>query len=168
MATCVDRGFEATRGFDISLKAARRIDRARPDVLFVVVGEGRVVHGGDAKRIGGESFRDYAPAQGDDDPSKSLFTGAVPPEELARILSLGDVHLDLTVPFVLSRSLFDAPACGGTVVASDTGPVRELVAHVFRPGGSLPPGRNDPGDCPLPRPARGPGNHGAPTVRADT
>jgi glycosyltransferase involved in cell wall biosynthesis len=129
VVTYVARGFEATRGFDIFLKAARRIYRARPDVLFVVVGEDRVVYGGDAKLIGGESFRDYAMAQDDYDPSKFLFTGAVPPEELARILSLGDAHLYLTVPFVLSWSLFNALACGCTVVASDTGPVREVVAH---------------------------------------
>ena len=37
--TYVSRGFEATRGFDIFLRAAERICRERKDVIVVVVGE---------------------------------------------------------------------------------------------------------------------------------
>jgi len=43
------------------------------------------------------------------------------------VLSLSDLHLYFTVPFVLSWSLMDALACGCTVLASDTEPVREMV-----------------------------------------
>ena len=67
-------------------------------------------------------------AQDGYDLSKFVFTGR-PPHDLARHLSLGDLHIYLTVPFVLSWSLFDALACGSTVAASDTPPVRELISH---------------------------------------
>jgi glycosyltransferase involved in cell wall biosynthesis len=55
----------------------------------------------------------------------SEFLRAQP--DLARLFQLTDLHVYLTVPFVLSWSLFDALACGATVLGSDTGPVRDLV-----------------------------------------
>ena len=53
--------------------------------------------------------------------------GRVPPPQLADIFRLGDLHLYLTFPFVLSWSLINAMACGALVLASDTPPVRELI-----------------------------------------
>lgn len=48
-------------------------------------------------------------------------------KQLVEILSLSDLHIYLSVPFVLSWSLFNALACEGVVLASDTPPVRELI-----------------------------------------
>ncbi|MBX7168223.1 MAG: glycosyltransferase [Pirellulales bacterium] len=129
LVTYVSRGFESMRGFDIFMRVAKRIYEREPNVLFAVVGADRVAYGGDSNFIEGNSFRDHVLRQDKYDLSKFLFTGLLPPLELARLLSVSDLHLYLTVPFVLSWSLFDALACGATVVASDTAPVRELITH---------------------------------------
>ncbi|QEH35606.1 Spore coat protein SA [Aquisphaera giovannonii] len=129
IVTYVSRGFESMRGFDIFMKVAKRIYERYPDVLFVVVGSDRVAYGGDLKHVPEGSFREHVLAQDDYDPSKFLFAGNLAPHDLAALLSAGDLHIYLTVPFVLSWSLFDALACGCVVVASDTGPVTELIAH---------------------------------------
>jgi glycosyltransferase involved in cell wall biosynthesis len=55
------------------------------------------------------------------------FPGVLSPEALARVLSLSDLHIYLTVPFVVSWSLLNALACECVVLASDTPPVREFI-----------------------------------------
>ena len=127
VVTYVSRGFESMRGFDIFMKTAKRIYLEYPDVVFLVVGSDRICYGGDAKHIRHKTFREHVLVQDDYDLSKFLFTGMVPPRTLVQILSLSDVHIYLTVPFVLSWSLLNALACGCTVLASDTAPVREVI-----------------------------------------
>jgi glycosyltransferase involved in cell wall biosynthesis len=129
IVTYVARGMEAMRGFDIFMKVAKRIYTQMPNVIFVVVGTDRVAYGGDLKYISEKSFREHVFKQDDYNLSKFIFPGRIPPERLARLLSISDLHIYLTVPFVLSWSLFDALACGCTVVASNTSPVRELITH---------------------------------------
>lgn len=129
IVTYVSRGFESMRGFDVFMKVAKRIYRARPDVIFLCVGSDKVHYGSDLKHTGGRSYREHVLASDEFDRSRFVFTGHVPPRELAQILSLSDLHLYLTKPFVLSWSMLDAMACGCTVLASDVAPVRELIDH---------------------------------------
>jgi glycosyltransferase involved in cell wall biosynthesis len=129
LVTYVARGMESMRGFDIFMRAARLLSERRPDVFFVVVGEDRVCYGGDPDFIGGKSFKEWVLARDQYDLSRFLFTGLLPMTDLARLFSLTDVHIYLTVPFVLSWSLMDALACGATVLASNTAPVREMIQH---------------------------------------
>jgi glycosyltransferase involved in cell wall biosynthesis len=127
IVTYVSRGFESMRGFDIFLRAAKKIYTADPRVVFLIVGSDRVAYGGDLKFIRDKSFKDFVLKQDDYDLSRLLFLGQVKPSDLVRLLSLSDLHIYLTVPFVLSWSLLDALACGCTVLASDTPPVREFI-----------------------------------------
>jgi glycosyltransferase involved in cell wall biosynthesis len=127
IVTYVSRGFEALRGFDVFMRAAKRVYLAHPDVLFVCVGGDRVWYGDDLDHIKHPTFREHVLARDDYDLTKFLFTGIVPHAELARLLALSDLHIYLTAPFVLSWSLMDALACGCTVLASDTPPVREVI-----------------------------------------
>ncbi|MDB5299167.1 MAG: glycosyltransferase [Phycisphaerales bacterium] len=128
VVTYVSRGFESMRGFDIFLRAARRIYQAYPDVLFVVVGSERICYGGDENYIApAKTFKEWALARENYDLSKFLFTGPVPPDQLALLLATTDLHIYLTAPFVLSWSLMDALSCGAVVLGSATSPVMEMI-----------------------------------------
>ena len=127
LVTYVSRGLESMRGFDVFMRAAKRIYERRPDTKVVIVGGEEVVYGGDLRRTQGKTFKQHVLEQGTYDPERVLFAGQVPPDTLAQLFSLSDLHVYLTVPFVLSWSCLDAMSCGCTVLGSDTAPVREVI-----------------------------------------
>jgi glycosyltransferase involved in cell wall biosynthesis len=127
IVTYVSRGMESMRGFDIFMKAAKLLCQRRQDVLFVVVGQDRICYGGDKDFTGNLSFKDWVLAQDSYDLSRFLFTGLMTIPALAELLAVTDLHIYLTVPFVLSWSLMNALACGATVLASNTAPVTEMI-----------------------------------------
>ncbi|MCE9634760.1 MAG: glycosyltransferase [Planctomycetes bacterium] len=129
IVTYVARGFESMRGFDVFLAVAQRILAARKDVIVVAVGEDRVCYGGDLAHTGGKSFLAWCLERTPCDMDRLLFPGRLPPDDLANLLSISDVHVYLTVPFVLSWSMLNAMSCGAVLVASDTAPVQEFVRH---------------------------------------
>jgi glycosyltransferase involved in cell wall biosynthesis len=128
LVTYVSRGFEMMRGFDIFMKAAKRICDADPAVRFVVVGSDRVAYGGDLRHTGGRTFKDHVLAQDDYDLDRIHFVGNAKPKMLARLLGLSDLHFYLTTPFVLSWSCLNAMSCGAPMLCSDTAPVREVIS----------------------------------------
>jgi glycosyltransferase involved in cell wall biosynthesis len=113
------------------MKIAKRIYQERNDVLFVCVGSDRICYGGDAKHIQAKSFREHVLASDQYDMSRFLFTGTLPTPDLARLLNRSDLHIYLTVPFVLSWSLMDALASECTILASATPPVMEMIEHGY-------------------------------------
>jgi glycosyltransferase involved in cell wall biosynthesis len=128
VVTYVSRGFESMRGFDIFMRSAKRIAELYPDVLFIVVGAERIAYGGDENYIEGhKSFKDWVLAKETFDLSKFKFVGRILPTELAKLLAATDLHIYLTVPFVLSWSMMDAMSCGAVVLASATPPVKEMI-----------------------------------------
>jgi glycosyltransferase involved in cell wall biosynthesis len=129
IVTYVARGMESMRGFDIFMKIANVLSRRRPNVLFVVVGQDRVCYGGDQQVIGKQTFKEWVLSQGSYDLSRFVFTGLMPTPQLAELLAVTDLHIYLTVPFVLSWSLMDALASGATVLASNTAPVAEMIEN---------------------------------------
>jgi glycosyltransferase involved in cell wall biosynthesis len=129
IVTYVSRGLESIRGFDVFMKVAKRLCDRRKDVVFFVVGEDRICYGGDADFTGSSSFKQWVLARDDYDLSRFIFTGLLPPPQLVHLFALSDLHIYLTVPFVLSWSLMNALACGVTLLCSNTPPVREMVRH---------------------------------------
>lgn len=130
IVTYVARGFERMRGFDIFMEVARRTYEQYPNVLFVVVGADGVHYGPDLTYTDKASFREEVLSSGRYDLSKFHFTGWVSEPYLAEILSISDLHIYLTEPFIASWSLVDAMSCGAVVLASDQRCVREYI----RPG----------------------------------
>jgi glycosyltransferase involved in cell wall biosynthesis len=98
-------------------------------VLFICVGSDRICYGNDLKHIQDKSFREHVLKTVQPDLSCLRFTGLIPREQLADILSISDLHIYLTVPFVLSWSMLNALACECVVLASDTAPVEEFLSH---------------------------------------
>lgn len=129
VVTYATRGMESMRGFDVFMKAAKNICDRRKDVIFLIAGQDRICYGGDERFTGGKSFKDWVMSKDNYDPSRLVFLGLIPPAELAKLFNVTDLHVYLTVPFVLSWSLLNALACGTTILASDTAPVREMIEN---------------------------------------
>src|SRR5207237_10533312 len=107
VVTYVSRGIEAIRGFDIFMQMARLLYTRRKDVGFIVVGQDRICYGGDQEVIGNRTFKEWVLAQDNYDLSCFQFTGLLPTPTLAELFAVTDLHIYLTVPFVLSWSLMD-------------------------------------------------------------
>ena len=129
IVTYCSYSLEALRGFDIFMQVAKRISEARKDVVFVVVGADRTQYGNELQQLRTPTFARHVLSQDHYDLSRFIFTGQILEEQLVEILSQSDLHIYLSTPMMLSWSLFDALACGCTVLASDTEPVREVIRH---------------------------------------
>lgn len=128
VVTYVSRGFESMRGFDIFMRSAKLIAEQYPNVIFFVVGTDRIAYGGDENYIPGyKSFKEWVFSRDQYDLSKFVFTGRLTPTQLGRLLASSDLHIYLTVPFVLSWSMMDAMSCGAVVLGSKTPPVEEMI-----------------------------------------
>jgi glycosyltransferase involved in cell wall biosynthesis len=129
VVTYVARGLEPMRGFDVFMKVAKRIYTEYPGVKFVVAGHERMEYSPNVQLSGHASFKKWVLKQDSYDLSKFHFSGWLRAADLVKLLNRSDLHIYLTTPFPLSWSLFNALACGATVLASDTEPVRELITH---------------------------------------
>jgi len=123
--TYVARGMEPYRGFPEFMKALELIQRARPNVHAIIVGEDRVAYG--KKLKDDDSFKKRALSELDLDLGRTHFTGLVPRNRYREILQASNVHAYLTIPFVLSWSMMEAMSAECAIVASDTAPVREMI-----------------------------------------
>jgi len=129
VVTYVSRGLESSRGFDIFMQVAKRICKARKDVLFLIAGTDRTNYGHEKHHIGNQSFKDYVLSRDKYDLTRFHFFGLIPTTELAALYNLSNLHFYLTVPYVLSWSLVQAMASGCPILGSATAPVQEAIDH---------------------------------------
>ncbi|MGV0035815.1 MAG: glycosyltransferase family 4 protein [Candidatus Azotimanducaceae bacterium WSBS_2022_MAG_OTU7] len=129
IVTYMARNLEATRGFEQFMRALPKIQAARPNARFLIIGGNGTSYGRKSKHPGG--FRGQMEAEiGDQvDWEKVHFLGQVPFEDYQNIIQVSSCHIYLTMPFVMSWSLLEAMSMQATVVASDVDSVREAVTH---------------------------------------
>jgi len=127
VVTYLSRCFEEYRGFPQAMRALARLQRERPGVHVLLAGSDEIAYG--TPRSDGRSWRQWASEELDWDPARTHWLGILQNEQYEQLLQCSDVHLYLTVPFVLSWSLLEAMAAGCTIVASSTAPVVEVMEH---------------------------------------
>jgi glycosyltransferase involved in cell wall biosynthesis len=110
------------------MRALPSLLQARPDVKVALVGGDGVSYG--ARLQEGtwreHMLREVGPSL---DLDRVQFCGRLDYADYLRLLQRSDAHVYLTYPFVASWSLREALAIGCAIVASDTAPVQEFVAH---------------------------------------
>jgi glycosyltransferase involved in cell wall biosynthesis len=109
------------------MKVAKRIAAEVSDVVFLIAGEERTNYGHEAHHIGNQTFKQYVLSQDAYDLTKFHFLGRIPPQDLITLFSLSDLHIYLTVPYVLSWSLVQAMSMSCTILGSATAPVQEVI-----------------------------------------
>jgi glycosyltransferase involved in cell wall biosynthesis len=127
VVTYVSPGLESVRGFDIFMKAAKRIAEQLPNAHFLIAGDERTAYGHEGHYIGHKSFKQWVLGQDNYDLSRFHFLGLIPPQDLAVLFNLSDAHIYLTVPHIISTSLVQAMASECVVVGSNTAPVTEFI-----------------------------------------
>ncbi len=129
LVTFVARNLEPYRGFHILMRALPQLLRDQADIDVVIVGGDDVSYGA-APSDGGTWRKRLHDEVGDAlPPDRVFFPGQLSYADYVKLLKTSAVHVYLSYPFVASWSLREAIACGCTLVASDTLPVREFVKH---------------------------------------
>ncbi|WP_320675972.1 glycosyltransferase [Prochlorococcus sp. MIT 1300] len=127
VVTYLSRGFETYRGFPQAMEAMALVQKQRPNVHLVLAGSDEVAYG--PGRSDGRTWRQWATEELPLDPERTHWVGILQEPEYHQLLACSQVHLYLTVPFVLSWSLLEAMAAGCSLVASATPPVMEVLEN---------------------------------------
>lgn len=123
--TYVARGMEPYRGFPQFMELVSKLQKLRPNLHAVVLGNDRVAYG--APRSDGKSYKEWALEEFDLDVSRLHMPGLQPLETFRDMMRITSAHVYLTVPFVLSWSLMEAMSAGALILGSDTEPVKEMI-----------------------------------------
>jgi glycosyltransferase involved in cell wall biosynthesis len=134
--TFVNRNLEPYRGYHVFMRALPELLKRRPNARVLIVGADDVSYGArpTLKENGGTKWKDIFAAEvrgqiSDADWSRVHFLGHVAYQHFIPLLQLSTVHVYLTYPFVLSWSLLESMSAGCAIVASDTQPLHEAIAH---------------------------------------
>ncbi|TCP44299.1 glycosyltransferase [Rhodovulum marinum] len=125
IVTYATRGMEPTRGFPEFMRALAILQARRPNLHAVIGGEDRVAYG--PRPADGKGWKARMLEELALDETRLHWPGPLGRGDWRSLLRGTDVHVYLTVPFVLSWSLVEAMAVGAPLAVSDCAPVREAV-----------------------------------------
>ncbi len=129
VVTYVSRGLESIRGFDVFMKMAKKIYQQEPNTIFLIAGQERTNYGHELHHIGNQTFKQWVLAQDSYELERFHFLGLIPTDDLVTLYSLSDLHVYLTVPYILSWSMMQAMATECVILGSATPPVQEVLEH---------------------------------------
>ena len=129
VVTYLARGFELYRGFPQAIQALALLQQRMPDIHVVIAGADQICYGGPSQAPDGRTWGSWAQDSAGLVPERTSWTGILQTNDYHALLAHSDVHLYLTIPFVLSWSLIEAMSAGLPLVCSDTGPVREVLEN---------------------------------------
>jgi glycosyltransferase involved in cell wall biosynthesis len=125
IVTYVARDLEPYRGFPNFVRALPKVLEAVPETQVLIVGGDDVSYG--RRPPSGGSWREFMQREVPLDSDRVHFLGRLSYADYLRVLQVSQVHVYLTVPFVLGWSAMEALAAGCLIVGSDTPPVREVI-----------------------------------------
>ena len=117
------------RGFDRFVALANRLLRARLDVLCVTIGGAPVRRGLDVQLYNQDYGSLVLGQNPPHDADRFWSLGSVPPNVVADLLTISDLHVYPSRPYPVARSLMEALSAGCVVLAADNEPLRELITH---------------------------------------
>jgi glycosyltransferase involved in cell wall biosynthesis len=127
VVTFVARNLEPLRGYHVFMRALPTILRLRPNAHVVIVGDDKVSYGAAPTNEKNWKTKFLNEVSSQIDQRRVHFLGPVPHRTYVNILQVSSAHVYLTYPFVLSWSLIEAMSAGCVVIASDTGPLHEVI-----------------------------------------
>jgi glycosyltransferase involved in cell wall biosynthesis len=122
------RSLEPLRGLHIFMRAIPKILSKRPAAHILIIGdETKAPYGVPPPK--GQTWKShyFTEIEHKINPRQVHFTGALAYHDFLNALQISSAHVYLTYPFVLSWSLVEAMSCGCLVIASDTGPVCDVI-----------------------------------------